>query len=83
MTSKLTAGRTVFILMRGSHCPWIDNCVGANNLRHFVLYIICLEIGIIIFVQLTVACECLSRTREDQLTSRRHQRSAGASGTDM
>ncbi|KAL2002060.1 hypothetical protein VTN02DRAFT_742 [Thermoascus thermophilus] len=35
------------------HCPWIDNCVGANNLRHFVLYIICLEIGIILFIQLT------------------------------
>ncbi|KAL3473630.1 hypothetical protein BJX99DRAFT_233260 [Aspergillus californicus] len=35
------------------HCPWIDNCVGANNLRHFVLYIICLEIGIIMFLYLT------------------------------
>ncbi|OJJ31762.1 hypothetical protein ASPWEDRAFT_632345 [Aspergillus wentii DTO 134E9] len=35
------------------HCPWIDNCVGANNLRHFVLYITCLEAGIILFVHLT------------------------------
>ncbi|KAL4869977.1 Palmitoyltransferase akr1 [Aspergillus spectabilis] len=35
------------------HCPWIDNCVGANNLRQFVLYIICLEIGIILFLHLT------------------------------
>ncbi|KKK26099.1 putative palmitoyltransferase (SidR) [Aspergillus ochraceoroseus] len=35
------------------HCPWIDNCVGANNLRHFVLYIICLEISIILFLRLT------------------------------
>ncbi|KAK1141355.1 palmitoyltransferase akr1 [Aspergillus melleus] len=35
------------------HCPWIDNCVGANNLRHFVLYIACLEVGIILFLQLT------------------------------
>ncbi|KAJ5084272.1 hypothetical protein NUU61_008851 [Penicillium alfredii] len=36
------------------HCPWIDNCVGANNIRHFVLYILCLEVGIILFVQLTI-----------------------------
>ncbi|KAF7719470.1 Uncharacterized protein PECH_005246 [Penicillium ucsense] len=36
------------------HCPWIDNCVGANNLRHFVLYIVSLEIGIILFVQLSI-----------------------------
>ncbi|KAJ6172408.1 hypothetical protein N7470_001475 [Penicillium chermesinum] len=36
------------------HCPWIFNCVGANNLRHFVLYIVCLEVGIILFVQLSI-----------------------------
>ncbi|PLB42410.1 Palmitoyltransferase akr1 [Aspergillus candidus] len=35
------------------HCPWIDNCVGTNNLRHFVLYITCLEIGILLFLRLT------------------------------
>ncbi|PYI26372.1 zf-DHHC-domain-containing protein [Aspergillus indologenus CBS 114.80] len=35
------------------HCPWIDNCVGANNLRHFVSYIVCLEFGIILFLRLT------------------------------
>ena len=45
------------LLTINSHCPWIDNCVGANNLRHFVLYIVSLQVGIILFVQLTIACE--------------------------
>ncbi|OJD13323.1 hypothetical protein AJ78_06214 [Emergomyces pasteurianus Ep9510] len=37
------------------HCPWIDNCVGANNLRHFILYIFSMEIGIVVFIQLVTA----------------------------
>ncbi|KAL1984855.1 hypothetical protein VTN96DRAFT_8610 [Rasamsonia emersonii] len=37
------------------HCPWIDNCVGVNNLRHFVQYIVSLEIGILLFIQLTIS----------------------------
>ena len=36
------------------HCPWINNCVGNNNLRHFFLYILCLEIGILLFVRLVL-----------------------------
>ncbi|EED21786.1 palmitoyltransferase SidR [Talaromyces stipitatus ATCC 10500] len=36
------------------HCPWIYNCVGANNLRHFVIYILSLEIAIVLFVQLVI-----------------------------
>jgi hypothetical protein len=61
MTSTLSFHPNYFINPTAnhikSHCPWIDNCVGANNLRHFVLYIVSLEIGIILFVQLTVRCE--------------------------
>lgn len=34
------------------HCPWIHNCVGANNHRHFFLYIAFLEIGILLFISL-------------------------------
>ncbi|KZF21557.1 Palmitoyltransferase akr1 [Xylona heveae TC161] len=37
------------------HCPWIYNCVGVNNLRHFFLYIASMEAGIIIFVTLVLS----------------------------
>lgn len=37
-----------------SHCPWIYNCVGANNLRHFVLYIMSMEVGIVLFIRLVL-----------------------------
>ncbi|THZ10058.1 Palmitoyltransferase akr1, ankyrin repeat-containing protein akr1 [Aureobasidium pullulans] len=36
-------------------CPWLRNCVGVNNHRAFVLYIIFLLIGIIFLIQLTLA----------------------------
>ncbi|KAI8938443.1 hypothetical protein NX059_004335 [Plenodomus lindquistii] len=37
------------------HCPWVNNCVANNNHRHFVLYIVSLEIGIVMFVQCVLA----------------------------
>lgn len=47
-------------LTLSSHCPWVNNCVANNNHRHFVFYILFLELGILAFVQLTLACESLS-----------------------
>ncbi|KAF6234624.1 hypothetical protein HO173_007250 [Letharia columbiana] len=36
------------------HCPWIHNCVGANNQRHFLVYIIALEAGMVFFIRLAI-----------------------------
>ncbi|TVY59700.1 Palmitoyltransferase AKR1 [Lachnellula suecica] len=34
------------------HCPWAYNCIGVNNHRHFFLYLVTLELGIIMLVRL-------------------------------
>jgi len=36
------------------HCPWVYNCVGVNNHRQFVSYLIFLEIGIGLIIRLTI-----------------------------
>ena len=42
------------ILTSQSHCPWIHSCVGANNQRHFLVYVITLEAGMLLFIRLAV-----------------------------
>lgn len=41
-----------------SHCPWIHNCVGANNQRHFLVYVVALEAGMLFFIRLAVYRRC-------------------------
>ncbi|KAF2200210.1 palmitoyltransferase akr1, partial [Delitschia confertaspora ATCC 74209] len=37
------------------HCPWVNNCVANNNHRHFVLYVLSMEFGILAWVWLVLS----------------------------
>ena len=64
--------------MHSSHCPWIHNCVGGNNIRHFLLYVIVLEAGIILYISLVVyrKSNTPQRLSSQPLTDARYSRFA-------
>ncbi|KAF2797334.1 hypothetical protein K505DRAFT_347346 [Melanomma pulvis-pyrius CBS 109.77] len=47
------------------HCPWVNNCVANNNHRHFVFYVLFLELGVLVWVRLALAYLELIETPKD------------------
>ncbi|KAL1592301.1 palmitoyltransferase akr1 [Paraconiothyrium brasiliense] len=37
------------------HCPWVNNCVANNNHRHFVFYVLSMELGVLAWIRLVLA----------------------------
>jgi palmitoyltransferase ZDHHC13/17 len=56
-TSKFSPEASHSPADEASHCPWVNNCVANNNHRHFVLYVICMELGVLVWVRLLLDCK--------------------------
>ncbi|KAJ4407059.1 palmitoyltransferase akr1 [Didymella pomorum] len=48
------------------HCPWVNNCVANNNHRHFVFYVLFMELGILAWLRLAwTYLDHLPKPKED------------------
>ncbi|KAL2164008.1 hypothetical protein VTH06DRAFT_3222 [Thermothelomyces fergusii] len=37
------------LISQWNHCPWVYNCIGVNNHRHFIIYLVSLTLGVLIY----------------------------------
>jgi palmitoyltransferase len=52
------------VIRKDHHCAWINNCVGANNLRCFLLFIFLLVLTLIILIYLSIRCTYNTRSKD-------------------
>lgn len=56
MATIMVFHRVAIVNILPSHCPWVDTCVGVNNHKHFLLYVMSLIVGIACLIRLTFVC---------------------------
>ena len=61
----------VCVCLTSFHSPWIANCVGYHNYRHFFLYMLYLWLGCLYIIALVIPCLLTTRPNKHGVTALR------------